>query len=136
VDVVVAGVHLHDAVDGPSRVGCERGGGGFFAAVPVTSVPDPAVQPGGTWPTTLAGLGWPRWNGITFAAVAALALLLEPELAIANPPNASPIAAAPAASGATILRLLKILCLRAILFIPWSERVVVLTLGPGCKTGV
>jgi hypothetical protein len=32
----------------------------------------------------LAGLGWPRWNGMTFPDGAAFVLLLlEPELAIA-----------------------------------------------------
>jgi hypothetical protein len=74
-------------------VGGERGGLGFLRGRPVTSVPDRAVQPGGTWPPTLAGFGWPRSKRMTFALVGALAMLLERELAIANPPNASPIAA-------------------------------------------
>jgi hypothetical protein len=44
-------------------------------------------------PAPLVVFGWPRSKGMTFALVGALALLLDRELAIANPPSASPIAA-------------------------------------------
>src|SRR4051794_117024 len=50
---------------------------------------------------------------MTFPAVVEFAPLLEPESAIAKPPIATAIAAVPAAMEAVSLRLLKILCLRA-----------------------
>src|SRR5205807_8702775 len=85
----------------------------------------------GTWGSSWSGLELPRWQGITSAVVAALALLLEPELAIAKPPNASPIAAAAAASDATSLRLVKILCLRFMVVHSVESECVVFSLCAG-----
>src|SRR5882672_7020336 len=81
----------------------------LFAAVPVTIVPDPALQPCGTWPTTRDAVGLPRLNGMTFAAGAALAVPDAPlpalvELPIARPPIATARAAEPAAMNLVSLR--------------------------------
>src|SRR5690348_9927717 len=70
-------------------------------------LPDPAVQPGGTWPLTVDGLGCPRWNGITFpvAAFAVDAPLPEASATIPYIPHPRAIAAAMAATRLVVSQL-------------------------------